>query len=223
MLRTPNQNADNPMQIKNHAEIVLASDIEGEKRMQQSLSDLLLHSKKRLSELRHRFKMHAPLSNASTETMKLWTYTPSTFEVVYEPESFEKLLVSMEMEADFVILDPGKDEDEWLENRIDEIRTRVLTPYPDMPNLEAPRIPSQSQTSRIPQAKPGSRIAPIVEPAPRSQATPKTYSNSTRTKSVRFSTTRRQTGRLSMFEAFNTLDDEVDRVSVFFFLLLFDI
>ncbi len=54
-------------------------------------------------------------------------YTPSTFEVLYEPDSFEELLIFMGMETDFDILDPDVEEDEKLEIRINEIRTRVLT------------------------------------------------------------------------------------------------
>lgn len=101
--------------------------------------------------------------------------------------------------------------------------------YPDMPNLDAPRLPYQSTTlptSRIPQAKSGARIVPSVVAVPqscRSQSmtkTPEKHSKSVRRNSVRLSTMRRRTGRLSIFKAFSVLDNEADRVSFSFAVFL---
>ena len=226
VLQRPKTNVDvtTPLPTKTHAEITLAVQIDAVRHVQQLLANAISRSKKRQIALRQAAGSMSSQTESDSAT-SFWEFPLSNFEISYNPQPDKDLLMLTGLERDFVILHPDTGGTDPLEKRIDEIRSRVLAPYPIPPDPAAPRLPPQETTlraSRIPQLKP--MTVPTKETAalasdsrpPQRLAVPLTNSPaSARRKSVRFSTARRRTGRPSMFRVFSNLDDDIDLVSIF--------
>ena len=107
-----------------------------------------------------------------------------------------------------------------IEDRMDDLRERVLPPYPPVPDMTAPRLPATDSQPNVPSTSASVQSVGLFGSPPRgglltstpppSVKPPSAYLQSGKT-SVRFSLAR--TRRPTLFQ--NVLNDEVDWVSFF--------
>ncbi|KAF8875956.1 hypothetical protein CPB84DRAFT_1853108 [Gymnopilus junonius] len=151
-----------PVPTRSHAEIMLAPQLDSEKRVHQALVDALARTKRMGEELKMKvdeLSRHASLSSpvhlatvAASSLNLFWTPTLASrasvtsadvsHHIDFNPKPTRELMLSLSLESEFDSLNVDSDDataqdghgDDELERKIRDIRVDVLPPYPTLPD-----------------------------------------------------------------------------------------
>ena len=133
--------------VRSHAEIILAEQLDSEKRMGQMIMDAFSKTAKtRLQMMSTYEKLKISVRSATSQKLNVFWTPPIhlTKSIDFNPAPDRKLMNSLGYEKECAAVDPEDDTEDALEKKIAHIRQVVLPSYPIAPDPLAQRIPAEN-------------------------------------------------------------------------------